>query len=446
MENVAWAPALLALGAGLAGGAALAWLLRATRTVPPAEEAAAAARRDLEAHRDTLLDQLRELEDIGGGRDPVLLARERERLELRAAGVLAELDKQKPAAKARAAQPAAAAAPPAVPTAAEARRAARRGFAWGIGSAVAIGGLMLWVSGAVKPRGANGQLTGELPARSGPMGAPAQAEEAGPDPELARLEQVVASNPDDLDARMELTQAYLGRSELMQVWEQTKEVLKRSPGHPRAMSYQALVRLAMGQADAAEQQLKQAMAAAPDLLEPRLHLTLVYLRTGRAKEANAVLDEAERRFPTQKAGLERLRREMMAAQAQADAEAVAQGGGGIDHPPAGAAASGPRVSGQIDLDPARGAAPAGAIVFVTARAAGQTEGPPVAVKRLPAAFPLQFTLGSEDSMMGQELPPQLRVEARLDSDGDPLTRPPSDPSARLDGVRLGQDGLRLHLR
>jgi tetratricopeptide (TPR) repeat protein len=442
MEHVVWTPALVALVAGLACGAALAWMLRGARTISAADDAAGARRRDLEVHRDTLLDQLRELDDISAGRDPALLARERERLELLAARVLAQLDEAMPAApkgRAKAGAAEAAKAAPA-PSAVDARRAARRGFAWGIGSAVAVGGLIVWVAGVVKPRGESGQLTGDLPARQGAMNAPPAAEDTAPDPELAQLEQAVAQKPEDVDLRLELTQAYLGRRDLMKVWEETQEVLKRSPGHPRAMSYQALVRLAMGQADAAEQQLKDAMKAAPDLLEPRLHLSLVYARTGRVDEANKVLDEAERRFPTQKQGLERLRNEMMAQ--------VAEGAGeGAEHPPvASAAQAGPHVAGQIELDPARGAAPPGAILFLIARAAGQTEGPPVAVKRLPPQFPQRFTLSSEDSMMGQELPAELRVEARLDSDGNPLTRPPSDPSARLDGVKLGDDSLRLRLR
>ena len=37
-------------------------------------------------------------------------------------------------------------------------------------------------------------------------------------------------------------------------------------------------------------------------------------------------------------------------------------------------------------------------------------------------------------MMGQPLPDSLLIEARLDSDGDPTTRPPSDPKARADRV------------
>jgi tetratricopeptide (TPR) repeat protein len=344
--------------------------------------------------------------------------------------------------------PAAPGAAPAGET--SARSAARRGFAWGILSAAALAGLAVWVSGAARPRGQGGSLTG-TPQRPGAAEAPAPPPAAAPesDQELAGLRAAVAAHPDDLDARLELAQAYLGRRDMMQVWEQTQAVLERSPGHPRALSYQALVRLAMGQADEAERMLKQAMAAAPNLLEPRLHLSLVYARTGRMAAADAVLDEAKRRFPRDAEALERLRQEMKA-------QAAGQGGPGEPpapgeqpaaeaEPPPPAAAEGPHVSGQIELD-AAGAAPPGAIVFLIARASGQNEGPPLAVKRLPAAFPLRFTLGREDSMMGQELPARLRVEARLDADGDPLTRSAQDPSARLDDVRLGQDRLVLRLR
>jgi len=49
-------------------------------------------------------------------------------------------------------------------------------------------------------------------------------------------------------------------------------------------------------------------------------------------------------------------------------------------------------------------------------------------------------------MMGQPLPARARVEARIDSDGDPLTRVPTDPSARLDGVAAGSTRLRLVLQ
>jgi tetratricopeptide (TPR) repeat protein len=443
MESVAWGPALVVLALGVAAGAVLVWRLRGGAHPP---DAAAARRRELEAHRDVLLDQLRELDDTALGRDPQELARHRDALELEAARVLAELDRQ--GAGSKGPRPAPAAAPrTTAAAAAPGAHAGRRGFIWGVASAAAVAVLVAWVSGAARPREEGGSVTGTI----GPMGQGAQPSPGAPaadapagGPEAAPLKQRIASNPDDLDARLELTQVHLRRRELMQVWEQTQEVLARSPGHPRALSYQALVRLAMGQAEAAETLLQQAMKAAPELLEPRLHMSLVYMQTGRVAEADKMLDEAKRLFPAEAEGLDRLRVQMK-EQAAAEPASTFEG-----HPevapraePVRSAAD--RVSGRIEMDGGR-AAPAGGIVFVTARAVGQTEGPPLAVKRLPASFPVSFTLGREDSMMGEPLPNELRLDARLDGDGDPLTRSPQDPSARLDSVRLGQDGVRLRLR
>jgi hypothetical protein len=49
-------------------------------------------------------------------------------------------------------------------------------------------------------------------------------------------------------------------------------------------------------------------------------------------------------------------------------------------------------------------------------------------------------------MMGQALPAAVRVDVRVDGDGDPLTRDPADPAASADGVALGTTGLRIVLR
>ena len=40
--------------------------------------------------------------------------------------------------------------------------------------------------------------------------------------------------------------------------------------------------------------------------------------------------------------------------------------------------------------------------------------------------------------MGQPLPAKMRIEARIDSDGDPLTKDPKDPIAMQDDVVVGQ--------
>ena len=58
------------------------------------------------------------------------------------------------------------------------------------------------------------------------------------------------------------------------------------------------------------------------------------------------------------------------------------------------------------------------------REAGFGAGPRSRRKRLPvSSFPVAFEIGEADAMMGQPFPDTLLVEARLDADGDPTTRP-----------------------
>ena len=71
------------------------------------------------------------------------------------------------------------------------------------------------------------------------------------------------------------------------------------------------------------------------------------------------------------------------------------------------------------------------ILFVIARSAGG--GPPLAVKRLPIGpFPLAFEIGPEDVMIaGRPFAGPITLSARIDRDGDPLTRDPGDAAATL---------------
>ncbi len=102
------------------------------------------------------------------------------------------------------------------------------------------------------------------------------------------------------------------------------------------------------------------------------------------------------------------------------------------------------ISGTIELDAsARVTLPA--IVFVVAR--GEGGGHPVLAKRLDVrSFPVKFTLGPDDSMMGQEPPSRVSLEARVDLDRDASTREPGAPVVVLDSVTLGTENLRLVLK
>jgi tetratricopeptide (TPR) repeat protein len=374
-------------------------------------------RLDLEAKRDLLLQQLRELKETGGS------VEEQRRLERETADVLRALDKQGAAPKS--ARPATTAPTAEVNIAALTRAAAIRGFIWGAASVTVLGGIGWFVTQ---------QATPKTETASSPMASAPQAQPQQSDPALQQMEAAVAKSPDDLEMRNQLAKAYLERENLMGVFEQTKYILARRPDDARALTYQALVRMSMGQRDPAAEMLRHAIKSDPQLLDAHVALAWDDIQRGKTAEAEAQIAEAARRHPEQKARLDEVLVKMK-EQAKNPAPATA----------AAPVASGPSVHVTLTLV---GAAPSpNAVLFIIARAAGQTAGPPAAVKRIAGpTFPLDIDLSAADSMMGQPLPANVRIEARIDSDGDPLTKNPSDPHAVQDGVATNGTKVSLALQ
>jgi tetratricopeptide (TPR) repeat protein len=450
-SGVDWVPAVSVLAVGLVfGGLAVLRLFIVSRRAGRLAPEIPVQIRDLAGKRDTLLRQLRELEDTASKRTPEQLARERYALELETAGVLLVLDEREASDGARRAPKSAAGRSRGEAPAAPDHRAGLRGFLWGTGTATALLLLGFFVYQSAKPRDQGGSVTGEVPSRSGAGSAALDAEEA-------RIQAALARNPRDVEGRVELVHLYLARQDWMGVWRETSRILEQSPGHPQALAYQAVVRLGMGQAQTAVGMLEKAVAGDPGLIDAYAYLAVGYVRLGRTRDADATIARAAKLFPQRAAEL----REMLAEQkregqlAQAGVAAgdadphsgvstAAEASGG---PPARATKGGRRVAGTVDIEPSlRSTVAPAAVLFVFVRPAGASGGPPVAVKRLPPTFPAAFELTEADSMMGQPFPDPLVIEARLDSDGDPTTRSPTDPKARLDGVRAGRTDVRLVLR
>lgn len=119
-------------------------------------------------------------------------------------------------------------------------------------------------------------------------------------------------------------------------------------------------------------------------------------------------------------------------------------GGASASPPAVAGDTAKPVAGTITLGPGyERKVPAGAILFVIARG-GQAAGPPLAVKRIESpTFPLDFTLGPDDRMI-QQMPfvGPLQITARLDADGNAMTRAPGDLQGQAKAlVQPGEQGI-----
>src|SRR3954465_6634677 len=258
--------------------------------------------RDLKARRDTLIQQLRELEDVPAN------AAERTRLERDAAQVLRALDGRVSAAPAaaRTATPPAAPSPGMNPTV--------KGFLWGVGSIGILGFLGWFVYSSSTDKNAR-QPNAMQPASTQTI-APAQQT----DPAVAQLEAQVANAPDDVNARIDLAKAYLEKENMMGVFEQTQAVLAKSPEEPRAVTYQAIVRMAMGQTDVAGKMLDTATKRDPKLIDAWVGIAWLNFQSGKPQDGEKAIAEAMKQHPEQKERLSEILTQMRNAKPAATKE------------------------------------------------------------------------------------------------------------------------------
>ena len=290
-EPVSWTPALIALAIGAIIGIIALLRSRGARGEVTTSPESTLALHDLEGERDSLVAQLRELQDLASTRSTEQLREERRTLEMRAAEVLREIEHQARATRvtesnsAREARPA---------------RPAWSGFALGAGIVVALAAIFVWVDRSAEPKPGTGMQQGAQ--QTAPMSAP----------QLDSLAAAVAADPENDELRLEYARALLVSEQLMEVYRETQYVLQRRPGDPRALTYQSIVHLAMGQTDQALGMLAQARETDPQLLDAWVHTAFVYASIGDAAQADAAMNEAIRRHPEQKAGLEELARQIKA--------------------------------------------------------------------------------------------------------------------------------------
>jgi cytochrome c-type biogenesis protein CcmH len=120
----------------------------------------------------------------------------------------------------------------------------------------------------------------------------------------------------------------------------------------------------------------------------------------------------------------------------------------------GAAAPGAAGSDAAGMDPIRGEirlapelegrVPQGAILFLIARAG--PSGPPTAVVRIPGpSLPLEFSIGPDDRMIAaMPFEGPFQVTARIDADGNAMTRNPGDLHGAAAGTVLpGASGVEI---
>jgi tetratricopeptide (TPR) repeat protein len=453
VNEIAWWPGLLALGLGLGGGLWLAW--RLSRSGRSAERSSDTLRRGLELRRDDLVERRDELyaelrSDPGEGLDET----RRRDLETSAARVLRELEEVEDelhgaGGKARRAgqkrskvtSKGGVAAPGRPATSAQPRSFSARhplvsGFVLGAGMVAVVGILIFWAmrdtgGTAAPPAAAPGD---EPHIEMGGLPPEAQAE-------LEALEARLAEAPDDTRARKQLAILLLEYQQYFPAFQEAQKLLVADPSDIDGLFVEGVVRLQIGQLDAALARLDEVLQLYPDHVQALAWRGVILYQTG---EVNAAVESWERGIEA--AGGQHPELEEMVTAALAEEAGLAPG------PPAAppqAAAPLPAPEPEqataeegyplrIELTPGE-AIGSEAVLFVALRPA---EGaPPVAVRRIPAPrFPLELVLSTADSMMGSDLPASGLVTARLDSDGNLSTRPADDPVAEV-AASLGQWAL-----
>ncbi len=439
--------AMGALGVGAGVGAAIS--LASTRREGRASPTPLA---DLKAQQGSLYAQLKELDDTRDKMDAELYLAEREKLLATAARVVQSLEEF-------------ASAPAPTPAPARAERAPNwfdqhprlTSAIWGLGAAALVLGLKAGLDEYSRPRGEGEGITGGGGGGSG--GGQASAPSVAPEvaAELADLEARVAADPTDVKAANELGHAYIAMGRVMESWKLAEAVVAIAPDDPEARVHQAVTLLNIGDTEMAAALLDKVLETHPDQAEALGYRGVQAAKDGDRERAVALFTRGRTADPAQATTFNTLIAQVDRMVAAGAAQRAAEASGGVGPtgpgqepaPQPGQAQAAPTPTGEPEFQgEVRLAAglPATGTLFIYVRAEGVTSGPPLRVKKLPAVFPATFSIGPGDSPMGGTLPAgKVQLSARLDADGNVMTKTPNDPVALSAPVEAGASGLVLEL-
>ncbi len=434
MSDTTWLPGLIVVAVGMGAGLFLGWKLRQKKAVDAGKTDAdlGLAIRDLETRRDDLYRRLR------SAAEDQISSDEKEVLETAAARTLKELDRlsdQLPQTNVKSSPSKASTGKPDPDTTDLAKDAQIStsashsrdrhplliGFASGALMMAVVGMLIYWAIRDAKPKPDN--MGGAGPAITDSESPHGDGSEMSPElaARVTKLQARLAANPEDWMAKKELALTLMSGGQFLDAFKLSEEILQNFPEDPDALLVQGVVRMTMGQSEIAINLLDRVLAQHPDHLQALLYRGLALYQDGQIERS---IDSWE--IGLQMAGGSDPDFEDVLAMAAAQANQPATGSTAGPTAPAQPARMTPPqpVDGEgypVRVVLAPGAVPQpGAVLFIFLRP--ETGGAPVAARRITtASFPLQFTLGAADSMMGTELPKKGILVAKLDSDGSAST-------------------------
>ncbi len=345
-------------------------------------------------------------------------------IEIKAAAVLANLDKMGAAA---ARETGAARRPQAAKTTEVAQsQPGLRGWQVAVGGALLLlFGLTLGVvhTNSLKPRGGEGDsITGDF------------------------LTGTRGTSGGDVAGLLQAAKAAFDKQDLRNAIEGFKKVLAADPNQPEANSYMGLILMQAGHADGALMAFDKALTVMPNF-PMALWGKGMALYQGKQDYAGA-REVFEKLLPLVPPGQDReaivkVLAEIPAAgkKPQTTVKAAAV--------PSSSSASSGQIIGQITIDPKlKAAIDPQAVLFVIARPA-TGGGPPLAVKKIDRpTFPVSYSLGAENMMtQGMPFTGKVNITVRLDQDGNPTTRGPGDLSGdyKKNPVEVGSKNVDIVL-
>jgi cytochrome c-type biogenesis protein CcmH len=209
------------------------------------------------------------------------------------------------------------------------------------------------------------------------------------------------------------------KQEFAKAIEAFKQVLAQEPNQAEAHAYMGFILIQAGHGDGALMAFDKALAVAPNFPMALWGKGMVLYRDKQDYAgARPVLEKLLQLMPP---GEERNEITKVLAEIPAS--------GGPSQKAAAvaptAANSGQTISGKITVDAKlKDKIDTQAALFIIARPAGGAAGPPLAVKKIDKpTFPLSYSLGQENVMMqGTPFAGQINITARLDKDGNAVTR------------------------
>ena len=251
----------------------------------------------------------------------------------------------------------------------------------------------------------------------------------------------LAADPADIEALNNLTRYAIGDRDYAAAMARNQAAMEAAPEDVEARTLRAVLSARMGLSDRASELLDAVLEDDPGFAMAWAVKASVHMELGEGPEAVVAFERALaiQDDPMLRAGLER------AKQLTSGGTLPAPGPESAPETPA----TGPLLSGTISLGDGASEYAATDVLYVAVRSLNP--GPPLAALRLsPGPFPLEFQVNPSDLIsmggMSRPFPDTVNVTARIDRDGNAMTREQGLPAGGVEGVAKGSDGLQIVLQ